>query len=185
MRRFGFLLVIAAMAMGSSSLVFAQIPTSGNVFFGYSYAHGEIAGRQPGMSGWDGQLEGKFIKWFGIVADIGAQYGSVVNPQLCSIPCPNPSHRFTGSRYTVMFGPRLSLPISKYTPFFHVLLGAAHTSDSASLSDTSFSDAIGGGLDYRIIPALAARFQLDELQTRFYGGHQNHARLGLGLVIRF
>jgi len=185
MRRIAFRLIIAAITLNGSSLLFAQIPTSGNVFFGYSYAHGEIAGRQPGMSGWHGSLEGKFIKWFGIVADISAQYGSVVNPQLCSIPCPNPSHRFTGSRYTVMFGPRLSLPISKYTPFVHVLLGAAHTSDSASLSDTSFSDAIGGGLDYRIIPALAARFQLDELQTRFYGGHQNHARLGLGLVIRF
>jgi hypothetical protein len=185
MRWFVLPLAIAAITLSGSSLVFAQVPTSGNIFFGYSYAHGEVAGQQPGMSGWDGSLEGKFIKWFGIVADISAHYGSAVNPQLCSIPCPNPSHRFTGSRYTVMFGPRLSLPISKYTPFLHLLIGAAHTSDSASLSDTSFSDAIGGGLDYRIIPALAARFQFDELQTRFYGGHQNHARLGLGLVVRF
>jgi len=178
-------LLVAAIALGSSSMVFAQLPTSGNVFFGYSYAQGEIAGRQPGMSGWNGSLEGKFIKWIGIVADISAQYGSAVNPQLCTAPCPNPSHRFTGSRYAVMFGPRVSLPIGKYTPFVHVLIGAAHESDSASLSDTSFSDAIGGGLDYRIIPALAARFQLDELQTRFYDGHQNHARVGLGLVVRF
>jgi len=185
MRRVLRSLLIAAIALGGSSVAFAQVPTSGNVFFGYSYAQGEVAGRQPGMNGWNGSLEGKFIKWIGIVADISAQYGSTVNPQLCAVPCPNPSHRFNGSRYTVMFGPRVSLPIGNYTPFVHVLIGAAHASDSASLSDTSFSDAIGGGLDYRIIPALAARLQLDELQTRFYGGHQNHLRMGLGLVVRF
>lgn len=183
MRRVVRRLLIAAMALCASSMALAQIPTSGNIFFGYSYAQGEIAGRQQGMNGWNGSLEGKFIKWIGIVADISAQYGSAVNPQLGAIP--NPSHRFTGSRYTVMFGPRVSLPIRSYTPFVHVLIGAAHESDSASLSDTSFSDAIGGGLDYRIIPALAARFQMDELQTRFYGGHQNHTRVGLGLVVRF
>jgi hypothetical protein len=179
-----FTLVVFVALIGSS-MAEAQIPTSGNIFFGFSHAQGEVAGRQPGMNGWNGSLEGKFIKWLGMVADISAQYGSAVNPQLCIAPCPNPSHRFTGSRYTVMFGPRVSVPVGNYTPFFHVLIGAAHESDSASLSDTSFSDAIGGGLDYRLIPALAARLQIDELQTRFYGFHQNHLRVGLGLVVRF
>jgi hypothetical protein len=38
-----------------------------------------------------------------MVADISAQYGSTVNPQLCAVPVSQPSHRFNGSRYTVMF----------------------------------------------------------------------------------
>lgn len=177
--------LIAIMALAGCSLAVGQIPTSGNVFFGYSHAQGEIAGKQPGMNGWDGSLEGKFIKWIGVVADISAQYGSAVNPQLCALPCPNPNHRFSGSRYTVMFGPRVSVPVGNYTPFVHVLIGAGHENSGAGVSDTSFTDAIGGGLDYRIVHGLAARLQLDELQTRFYGSHQNHARFGLGLVVRF
>jgi hypothetical protein len=49
MRRVLRSLLIAAIALGGRALPFAQVPTSGNVFFGYSYAQGEVAGRQPGM----------------------------------------------------------------------------------------------------------------------------------------
>jgi hypothetical protein len=52
-----------------------------------------------------------------------------------------------------MFGPRVSLPIGRYTPFAHALLGVAHENSGGGLSDTSFGDAIGGGLDYKIVKA--------------------------------
>lgn len=175
--------LLAIVSVMGSGIAAAQVPTSGNIFFGFSYARGEVGLNTRPMYGWNGSLEGKVMKYFGVVADLGAHYGSDTQPPVGG-PVGGTTH-VSGSRYTVMFGPRVSLPIGSYTPFVHALLGAGHESSGAGLSDTSFSDAIGGGLDYKIIKGLAARLQIDELQTRFYGGHQNHVRAGGGIVIRF
>jgi len=91
-------------------------------------------------------------------------------------------------RFTVLFGPRVSVSIGKFTPFGHVLVGAGHVTDSGSglsSSDTSLATAIGGGLDYKLIKGIAWRFQGDELHTRFFGGGQNHFRFSTGIVFRF
>src|SRR4029077_1360146 len=49
----------------------AQIPTRGNVFFGYSYGSADFssAGR-TNLNGWNGSLEGKVLPWVGFVADL-------------------------------------------------------------------------------------------------------------------
>ena len=64
------------------------------------------------------------------------------------------------SLHNVIFGPRVSFSAGKFTPFVHALVGASHLSGGGA-SDTSFSDALGGGLDYRLIHcnrlALSAR----------------------------
>jgi hypothetical protein len=44
---------------------------------------------------------------------------------------------------------------------------------------------LAGGLDYKLIPAVAWRVQGDELHTQFFGTTQNHFRFSTGLVIRF
>lgn len=174
--------LLALITFVSSGMAAAQIPTSGNIFFGFSYARGEVGLNTRPMYGWNGSLEGKMMKYFGVVADFGAHYGS--DTELPAIPVGGVSH-ISASRYTVMFGPRVSLPIGRYTPFVHALLGVGHENSGAGLSDTSFADAIGGGLDFKIVKGLAARVQIDNLQTRFYGGHQDHVRAGGGIVIRF
>lgn len=167
----------------------AQIPTSGNIFVGYSFSSTEIgAGASPtaNLNGWEGSLEGKLLPWIGIVADFGAGYGS--NNQLVAITCPIPGCGPRSStslrRYTVLFGPRVSVPIGKFTPFVHALFGAAHANETGS-SDTSFATAIGGGLDYRLIHGLALRIQGDELHTRFFGSTQDHFRFSTGVDFRF
>lgn len=192
-----FVSFVAATTLFAAS-AHAQVPTSGNIFFGYSYAGGElIVPAAPGASalshsanlnGWEGSLDGKLLPWVGIVADFGAHYGSQ-NAQVCSIlgpPCGN--FKFNVHRYTVMFGPQVEIHIRKFTPFAHFLVGAAHVSesgDSISPSDTSLSTAIGGGLDYKLIKGLAWRFQGDELHTRFFGGGQDNFRFSTGIVFRF
>jgi hypothetical protein len=78
--------------------------------------------------------------------------------------------------------------VGKFTPFAHAMVGAGHQSDNGgglSNSDTSLATAIGGGLDYKLIPAVAWRLQGDELHTRFFGSAQDHFRFSTGLVIRF
>ena len=145
----------------------AQVPTKGNVFFGYSYDNADFnsAGRSS-LNGWDGSLEGKFLPWVGVVVDISGHYGS------------------GASVHNVIFGPRVSVAVGKFTPFAHVLVGVGHYSDSA-VSDTSFSDAFGGGIDYRLVHGLGWRFQLDALQTRFFSATQDDVRFSTGIVLHF
>lgn len=145
----------------------AQIPTKGNVFFGYSYNRADFnAAGHSNLNGWEGSLEGNVLPWVGIVADISGHYGS------------------GDSIYNVIFGPRVSVSVGKLTPFAHALIGVGHFS-AGSASDTSFSDALGGGVDYRLIHGIGWRFQGDFLQTRFFSNTQNDFRFSTGIVLHF
>lgn len=157
-----FLIVLTAGAA-------AQVPTKGNVFFGYSYNHAEIVSNDgTSLNGWNAQLEGKFLPWVGIVGDLGGTYGSHI------------------SEHNYLFGPRISVGVGKVRPFAELLIGAAHISvGNGSDSDTSLANAIGGGLDYRVAGPLAVRGQLDWIHTRFFGNGQNDVRFSTGVVVHF
>jgi len=180
----------------------AQVPPSGNVFFGYSF---ENAGSssfdlsnlgRPNLNGWEASLEGKVFPWIGIVADFGERYGSQ------SYQTPLPPNGVTGTvhvngrEFTVLFGPRISVSVGKFRPFAEALFGGAHvktTLTSSQLitdnfmqpSDTSFATALGGGIDYKIIRPIAWRFQGNYVQTRFFGTTQSNVRMSTGIVLRF
>lgn len=157
-------IVIALLLLGSAG--FAQVPTSGNVFIGYSYNRANFAGNGINLNGWTGALEGKVAPFLGIVADMSGQYGSGI------------------SQHNVLFGPRVSTSIGRIRPFAHVLIGVSHVSGGGD-SDTSFGDAIGGGVDYKLIKVIAWRFQGDLLQTRFFHDTQNDFRFSTGVVLHF
>jgi hypothetical protein len=161
----------------------AQLP-KGNVFFGYSYVRTDAFvpsfNNNANLNGWEGSLEGGVLPHIGIVADLSGHYGG----QDFNFG------RVDGSVYNFLFGPRVSVGVGKLTPFAHVLVGAGHVSASSraaafSTSDTSFADAIGGGVDYKLIPAVAWRFQADLLQTRFFSDTQNNFRFSTGIVVHF
>jgi hypothetical protein len=160
----------------------AQIPTRGNVFFGYSYGSADFSSNgRTNLNGWNGSLEGKFLPWIGLVADFSGLYGS---QNIDAIPS------FNGNTHlnTVVLGPRASVAIGKFTPFAEALFGASHIHDSAtgfSQSDTSFATALGGGIDYRLIHGIGWRVQADMLQTRFFSNTQNNFRLSTGIVLHF
>jgi hypothetical protein len=63
--------------------------------------------------------------------------------------------------------------------------GAGHVSANGFASDTSFATALGGGLGYRILRALAWRFQGDYVSTHWFGVDQNNVGFSTGVVIRF
>jgi hypothetical protein len=79
--------------------------------------------------------------------------------------------------------------VGKVRPFAHALFGAGHISTSGgfglSSSDTSFAYALGGGVDYHLIPLVSWRVQADLLQTRFFSSTQNNVRISTGIAIRF
>lgn len=175
-----------------SAIAYAQVPTAGNIFLGYSHVNSEtVDANRSALNGWNGSLEGKVFPFVGIVADIGGYYGKqnfpvpVIPVGVCVPGAPCTTTNPTSRVLTATFGPRVSFSVGKFRPFAHVLVGAARTTGSVDGSDTSFADAIGGGLDYHLLPLIGWRLQLDELQTRFFSTTQNNFRLSTGIVIHF
>ncbi len=175
-----------------AGLASAQVP-SGNIFLGYSLENTSpstigLNTNRPNLQGWEGSLEGKWLPWVGIVADFSGHYGSQtfqeVPPQ-----GPGPINlKATGHELEAMFGPRVSIPVGKFTPFAEVMGGVAHINiggTSPGPSNTSFATALGGGIDYRLIKLFAWRVEGDYITTRFFNSTQNNVRLSTGIVLRF
>jgi len=186
MRKIGFL-ICAFVLCGMAS---AQVPTAGNVFFGYSYYNTTLPGfDRTGTNGWEASLEGKVLPFIGIVADFDAHYGSHGIP--VAVTCPinllncgsNLSGDFTEHNY--LFGPRASFSVGKIRPFAEVLIGAGHVHANFGASDTSFATAVGGGLDYKFLKLLAWRLQGDYVHTDLFNVAQNNVRISTGIVVRF
>jgi opacity protein-like surface antigen len=173
-----------------AGLASAQIP-SGNVFLGFSYENTNSSAlnlhlSRPNLHGWEASFEGKVLPFVGIVGDVSGHYGS----QSFAEPTPNGLEHInvTGHEQEYLVGPRLSVPVGKFTPFGEVLVGVAHIHTGGTLpgpSNTSFATAVGGGLDYRLFGPVAARVEGDYLRTRFFNSTQNNLRLSAGVVFRF
>lgn len=176
----------------SAAFAFAQIP-GGNVYFGYAHTDTNVApGQAPGLNGWNASGELKVLPLLGVVADVSGFYGSQSLLSVCPVqflpPCTTPATSTNLSEYNYLFGPRLSFTLGKFRPFAHALIGVSHLHESAGGvggGDTSFGDALGGGLDYHLIPLISWRLQLDALQTRFSGSSQNNLRFTTGIAVHF
>ena len=164
---------------------FAQVP-KGNVFIGYSYLNADTNTRsRANVNGWNGSIEGKILPFVGVVADFSGHYTSQLECA-AAVNCPTV---LNGRLDSYLFGPRVSASVGRLRPFAHALFGAAHTNANggigASLSDTSFATALGGGADFRIAPIVGWRVQADFLRTQFFTNTQNDVRVSTGIVLRF
>jgi hypothetical protein len=176
----GFLLI--------ATFGFAQVPTNGNVFVGYSYMSADLPGNRANLNGWNASLEGKVLPLLGIVADFSGNYGSQNFSQLVACAGGGLGTSCSVHEDNFLFGPRVGFSIGKFRPFVHGLIGVGHISESAaglSGSDTSFADALGGGIDYHLIPLISWRVQVDALQTRFFAATQENVRISTGITIHF
>jgi hypothetical protein len=181
------LIVVNFILLLSTTLAAAQVPTSGTVFFGYSYLNTDFSSiGRTNANGWEASFEGKVFPFVGMVADFSSYYGSQSFPAVCNgIGDCIPSINANVSEQNYLFGPRVSFSAGKFRPFAEALFGAGHVNANAAGSDTSFATAIGGGLDYRIIRPIAWRFQGDYVRTSFFGTSQDTVRLSTGIVFRF
>ena len=80
---------------------------------------------------------------------------------------------------------------TKVKPFARVLAGFQHIRANVSgfsgldESDTGFSAAIGGGVDFRVSPRVDIRaIQFDYNPTRFNGDTSHNFRIGVGVIFR-
>jgi len=194
-------LFAVTLLFSAASLVAQDFPRV-EAFGGYTYVRGGVFSA-TNLNGWNGNAAFNLNKWLGIVADVGGFYGSNTFTRMIPagvVPCP-PSCTVGSTMdtrvYTVLFGPRLSYRSDRFTPFVHLLFGTGHQNSAGSLigpfpppfnhfneSQTSFSYAAGGGVDYNLSRRLAWRGQVDYLQTRMFGT-QNNVRVSTGIVFRF
>jgi opacity protein-like surface antigen len=182
MKKPGF---IALSLLFLATLAGAQIP-SANVFFGYSYMNTDLSSADSvNTNGWEASLEGKIIPLLGVVADFDAHYGSQNFPAACAPLCTQELNTSFVER-NFLFGPRISVTLGKIRPFGEVLIGAAHANVNEGVgSDTSFATALGGGLDYKLIPLLAWRLEGDYVRSTLFSTTQNNVRISTGIVLRF
>ncbi len=187
MQRIGIVLFAL---LACATIAGAQIPTSGNVFFGYSYYSTDLSSvDRANTNGWEASVEGKIIPLLGVVADFDSHYGSQNFPGSCVTSlsgtfCSTFSADVTEHNY--LFGPRVSFSAGKFRPFAEGLFGVGHVDVNNGVgSDTSLATALGGGLDYKIIKPVAWRLQGDYVETRFFGTTQNNVRISTGIVLRF
>jgi len=145
------------------------------IFGGYSYVNNDFSlTSRNGMQGWNALATVNSPYHLGLTADLSGLYpGAKV--------------------YTFLFGPQVSFRLKRVTPFVHALFGNTLVHYNGYLtSDSSFSYAAGGGVDFDITRRLALRGQADLLHTNFQtfdsqGGSvpPNVARICIGIVFRF
>jgi hypothetical protein len=183
-----------------------------NAFVGYSYTnwrpplpcfleeptHAAFQCVNPAgqrLQGWEVSVGGTLIPHLGLVADVSGHYGTEAIEGTVEAPV---------RLYNLLAGPQVSVSIGRFSPFAHELLGASTAREGAHFVPPSpfsfppfsfgfsFSNALGGGIDYRIIPLVSARVQADWLLTRFVRQsepeettHNNSLRFSAGLVFHF
>jgi hypothetical protein len=197
--------------------VAAQAQGRFNLFGGYSYTNFNYAATLPpspnpvplmrSLNGWNASLEGRVFPLIGIVADFGGYSGK----ETVGLSCPllivtlcDPDNENV-RLYTFLLGPQVSFSIAGFTPFVHALAGGAHVVVGTRQSfltgsgvfsppntDTAFADALGGGIDYRVIGPIRLRIQADALQTRLQNPFtatsritRTNLRLSAGVVFHF
>lgn len=166
-------------------LSFAQDAPRAEVFGGYQFFHANSGLDVPGidsfnMNGWNAAVSGYFDKYLGGTADFAGVYGT---PSVSGIGV-------STKLYTFLFGPVVRVPNSTHiTPFAHALFGGGHVSANVlgfGGSETDFTWAAGGGLDFDLTHRFAIRpVQADFLQTRVGGQSQNNFRYSAGIVLKF
>ncbi len=146
-----------------------------------------ISGASFWMQGGSVQLEGRFYRGLGAVADIAGAHTANINSTGVGLDL-----------VTAVFGPRYTFAPArkKYSLFAQALAGEAFGFNSIFPAPTGAIDSqyglaveMGGGLDLNLSPHLALRaFQANWLRTQMPNSTnnlQNSLQLGVGVVFRF
>lgn len=162
----------------SLGLLFFAIPSraqsSIDASAGYSYLH-LGGGADLNQNGISGSIAYNPIPFMGAVADIGGYHAS---PGGVSV-----------NTYTFLFGPRINFRNpTNIAPFAQFLVGDAHiTVGNGGGSSNNFAYSVGGGVDFKVLPHLALRPQIDYIGIHNYssGGTANCPRISISAVVHF
>jgi Outer membrane protein beta-barrel domain len=186
--KLGLVVSLIGLALFFGATAQAQEKQSIDVSVAYSYVryNPSTAGfKSFSMNGGSASVAYNFNNWLSGVADIGGYSKHNIL-----------GNGVSGTLSTYLFGPRVSLNRSgRFTPFAQVLVGVAHAGNNfltTGGSQTPFSAAIGGGLDWRWTNHIRVRAgEVDYFLTHFTEVTntntqvQNNLRVSSGLVFRF
>jgi Outer membrane protein beta-barrel domain len=84
-------------------------------------------------------------------------------------------------------GPKFAWRRPRWEPWFHGLFGGTHALPQTGNhnSQNGFAVQLGGGADYRLLPRLSARAEVDYVGTKLFGQWQNNGQATLSLVFHF
>lgn len=171
-------------ALPTNELPQAPLPNHGNFFFGYTHigpSHCEVvysvsytacdplSSVSSNLSGWNTSAEKLYLRYFAAVADFSGQYGAV-------------------GQTNFLFGIRGGSWIGRFRPYANVLFGAVREHGNTSMglmSDTTFAEDLGIGIDFRLVRRLSWRNQVDELKTGSPDFKRYNVRASSGFAVRF
>ena len=163
---FAFLFLLASLTVAAQDFPKAEI------FGGYQLSRQN----STSLNGWNASLTGNYNRWFGLTGDFSGAYKSG--------PIDFKSYTFT-------FGPTVAARNNEtFTPFAHALFGGFHQVDEVNGTNlgsvTGFAFIMGGGVDVKITPHIAARVgQFDWMSFHSSDASSNSFRYSGGLVLRF
>lgn len=190
MRKLLFCLLLVSLCP-LASLAQDEVPLI-EVFGGYSYLR-TGSGYDQDSHGWNTSVSANLTRHIAVKADFAGHYDRyTVNNPINTI-------RVDNSLHTFMFGPQFNLRASdQYNPFIHVIFGVARditnarqANARATIADTGFAMAAGGGVDVKLGDQVSWRIvQTDYLLTRYRNPFRvpvekrtvNHFRFSTGLV---
>ncbi len=194
------ILVTGGLLIAFATMAFAQDSPRIELFGGYSFLQANPVHTSTFTSnGWDASLVFNANRWLGVEANVSDHYGTSpgdiegLGPTALAAPIPYA----TGLAF--LFGPHLTYKNgSRLTPFVHALFGGAHGKGSNELIDvpcsptiacgvtrsqTAFSMAFGGGVDWSVSRAVSIRIiQADYQRVNFTGNPQNNIMISAGIV---
>ena len=172
-----FLIVFSCVLLAFSTPAGAQLRNS-DAFFGYSRTGSDtFYPNVGGLNGWEAAVHIHLHPFLGAEGDV-AHYGLGAS---ASVP------RTT----TVMVGPRVSVKALGVNLFVHGLVGGEHSSNNSSGGGVSISSgtlayALGGGIDFPVLPFFAWRVSGDRISAPTLSpGSGEEYRFNTGLVFRF
>lgn len=137
------------------------------------------------QQGGSGTFIYNFNRMFAGVADFGGYHNTA-------------DANFNPTTFTYLFGPRVSLRKSRYTPYIQALFGGARQwnslvdlSTGSTVAHNGFAAAYGGGMDIRVRDHILVKpFQVEYLMTRdtnpwSTANTQNNLRYSAGVVFTF
>jgi len=161
----------------------------------------DIINEREGFHGFNTSVTGNVSRYFGFKFDLSGHYKNKTFPVL---PSSSATIDFNSRIYNFLGGVQVkdNSSESKFKPFAHALVGAAHARNRVNFSadvciaispspcppdftetETGFAGAFGGGIDIRASNRVDIRvIQFDYNPTRLFDRTQHNFRVGVGIV---
>jgi hypothetical protein len=182
---------VVAVAVGLSLLAAAPLFAADAPKFELGGAYSvmqETSRSESFRSGWAISAIGNVNNWVGVAVEVGGNYRTCASCQRG----PFSTQRLRGTNvpmriHTYLAGPRVaSHAAALVTPFAQLLVGGAHLSGGLEWDgalNTGMTYQPGGGIDVRIAPGAAVRFQGDYRIIRTSGENNKQSRFLAGVVL--